>query len=83
MLADDTVANTQSQSSPFTYLFGREEGIKDAFRVFDPVAIIAEDDLYPRSVVQRLEHDAAWPSGNANGIVGIIENVQKNLLQLV
>ena len=79
----DSVANAEAQSRSLTDLLGSEEGIKDAVRVFNAVAVVAEgnfDDVIPAG---GPDLDARSSSSFAHRVVGIVQNVQKDLLQLL
>src|SRR5437867_1217021 len=83
MFLHDAIADAQAEAGSFTDLFCREERIEDAIRVRDSVTVVAEGNF--DGVVRLRAHDldAGGTPHLANGIVGVIENIEEDLLQLV
>src|SRR5215469_7146471 len=83
MFADDSVTDTQPQSRPLAHFLGREKWIKNALRIADPDAVVAERDFNPASGASAHDLDPSCPPGFAHGVIGVVENIQEDLLQLM
>src|SRR6266849_4330427 len=83
MFADDSVADAQAEAGSLPYFLGSEEWIKDAVRIGNTVAVIAERDL--DEILQACGHDfnTRQPAGLAYRVIGIVNNVKEDLLQLM
>ena len=83
MFADDSVADAETQASSLPYFFGSEEWIKDAVRSGNPLAVIAERDLDEIPQVCGHDFNTGQAAGFAHRVIGIVKNVEKDLLQLM
>src|SRR6516165_9350495 len=83
MLAHNSLADAQSETCAFPDILGGKKGVEDAVWTLDPVAVVAKDHLDQVVQIGRADFDARGAARIAHGIVGIVQNVQKNLLQLV
>src|SRR5271170_6417782 len=81
--ANDAITDAQSQPRALAGLFGREEGIENSIGLADAGAVVDERNL--DGIVFAPCSDANSPMVTAflNRVVRVIENVQKNLLQLL
>src|SRR5258708_19384224 len=78
----DTVTDAQTQTRAFTDRFGCVKGIKDTIHVSESIAIIVKTQRHSAIVAAGL--DAYFLAGIAlQGIDGIIQQIQQNLLELV
>ena len=83
MFADNAVANTQAQTGAFADVFGGKERIKNTFGIGNAQAAIAKRNLDERAGAGAPDLDAGGTRAFADGVVGIVEDVQKHLLDLV
>src|SRR5580693_5544783 len=83
MFADDAITNTQAEASPLADVFGGKEGIKNAFGVGDPRAVVRKGNFHERAGLSAHNLNAGGPPGFADRVIGIIQDVKKYLLQLV
>src|ERR1700720_1087586 len=83
VLVQNAVAYAQAQAGSFAHFFGSEERIENAIRVRDAVAVVAEGDLYKTGGARAHDLNARGTSRFSHRVVGIIQNVEKPLLQLM
>src|SRR5579859_674304 len=83
MLTQNPIADTQSQTGALADLFCREKWIEDAFRMDYPLAVIGECDLVHAAALMAGDGDAARPVAVTHSIIGVVEDVEDYLLQLV
>src|SRR5208282_767938 len=83
MLADDAVADTQTQARALAHVFGCKEWIEDNGGIGNAGTIIAEGNLHKGARQSALDFDSGGPRGFANRVIGIIQDVEKHLLQLM
>ena len=83
MFADDTIANTQAQTSALANVFGGKERIKDFFGINDADTVIAKRNFDECAVAGAPNLNASGPPGVADGVVSIVQDVEKHLLELV
>ena len=83
MRADDAVADAESQAGTFAGLFGGEEGIEDAFGIGDAGAVVHEGDFDVILGTAGADADAAVVARFLDSVVGIIQNIEENLLELL
>src|SRR5580692_2724586 len=87
MGAHDSVTDAESQASAFAYLFGREERIENPIGLGDSGAVV--DERYLDGIdlgidgAAGADGDFAVIAGFLNGVVGVVQDVQKDLLQLL
>src|SRR5262249_56456655 len=62
---------------------GREERIENALGVLDALAVVAELGLQPASLLRGFNLDHATAPRGPNRIVSVVEDIEKDLLQLV
>ncbi len=83
MGADNPIADAEAKARAFAGLLGGEEGIEDAFRVGYAGAVINKGHFDVVFRATRANADAAVIAGFLDGVIGVIEDVQENLLQLL
>src|ERR1700674_1237835 len=83
MLLDDAVADAQTEAGSLSHLLGGEEGIENAVRMGDAVAIVAERDFHGIAGLGCRDLDARRAAYGVYGVVGVVEDIEKDLLQLV
>src|SRR5258708_9013712 len=83
MFADNAVANTQSQASTFADVFGGKERIENTFGIDDADAVIAKRNLDEGAGMAAHDFNAGGATAFADGIVSVVQDVEKHLLELV
>src|SRR5580658_10451191 len=83
MRVDDPVANAQTQPSSLADLFCCEEWIKNALGMCDSRTVILEKDLQMPVAARRRNFNSSGTLDLSHRIIGVVEDVQENLLQLV
>src|SRR5579864_5118579 len=83
MLFHDSVADTEAEAGAFADLLGGEERVKNLVGVDDAAAVIGEGNLHGVAGLGRHDFDARRTANLANSVIGVVQNVQENLLQLV
>ncbi len=82
--ANDSVADTQSETRSLAYFLGGKERIENTIEIGDSRSIVAKCTIstcpLPDDVTISIPPGVG---GFLDGIVGIIQNVQEHLLQLV
>src|SRR5262249_12003737 len=79
----DAVTNTQSQSGTFSRRFGGVERIENLFHASDARAVVGDRDFDTVSNAQSFEPDYASAAGFFDCVIRVVENVEKDLLQLL
>src|SRR5216683_1752022 len=83
MFTDDAIADTQAQTSTLADVLGGKERIKNTFGIDDAHTVVAKRNL-DESVGAGAPHlDASGPRGFADGVVSVVQDVEKHLLELV
>src|SRR5271166_1231213 len=83
MLLHDAVADAEAEAGSLANLFGGEEGIEDTIGMGDAVAIVAEGYFDGVAGLGGHDFDAGRTANFVNRVISIVQDVQKNLLQLV
>src|SRR5580765_3649328 len=83
MGAHDAVANAQAEPGTLTSLLGGVKGIEDAFRVGDTGSIVRNGNFNGITAQPRADGDPPAVPGLLHRVIGVIENIQENLLQLL
>src|SRR4029077_1436249 len=83
MFADDAIANTQAQTGTLADVLGGKERIKNTFGIGDAHTVIAKRNLDERAGAGAPNLNAGGPRGFADGVVSIVQDVEKHLLELV
>src|SRR5882762_817556 len=83
MLPHDAIADTQAQASSLPHFLGGEERLEDAIGLGNALAIITEGDLYVGAEAGGHDLDTGGAASFPDRIVGVVHDVEKNLLQLV
>src|SRR5882757_9256900 len=83
MGAHDAVANAQAESSAFTGLLGGVKRIEDPLRIGDSGSVVRNGHLNRIAAQPRADTDAPTMPRLLYRVIGVIENVQENLLQLL
>src|SRR5260370_6928425 len=83
MFADDAIANTQAQTSTLADVLGGKERIKNTFWIDDAHSVIAKRNRDERGGTGAPDLNAGGPRGFADGVVSVVQDVEKHLLELV
>src|SRR5579863_4637563 len=83
MSADDSIANAEAEARALGGLFGGVKRIEDALGVWDAGTVVGDSYFDVLIVAARVNHDASALSGVLNGIVGVVQDIQEDLLQLL
>src|SRR5947209_13237696 len=83
MLAYDAIADAQPQACALPNFLRGEKWIEDALGILNALAIVAEQDFHPAAVMNSLNFNQPRPACSPNRVIGIIQNVEEYLLQLV
>src|SRR5207248_7506992 len=83
MLAQNSVTDAQPQSSSLAYFLSGEEGIKNALAMNDSLPVICEHNLVRISTLPGRNFNATRATLVAHRVIGVVQNVQNHLLQLV
>src|SRR5712692_11950176 len=83
MGAHDAVANAQPESGAFAGLLSGVKGIEDTLRISDSSSVVGNCHFNGITTQPRADGNAPTVSGLLDRIIGVIENVQENLLQLL
>src|ERR1700722_4242113 len=81
--ADNAIANAQPQARSFTGMFRGVERIKNALRIDDARAVIGYVHFDGLIAMRGSNGNPPTLAGFLDGVVGVIQNIQKNLLQLL
>src|ERR1700719_1420510 len=81
--ADNTVADAQPQARSFARMFCGVERIENALRIDDANAVVSDVHFNGVVLMTGSNSDPAAFARFLNGVVGVIQNIQKNLLQLL
>src|ERR1700730_7040406 len=80
---DNAVANAQPQTCPFAGMFGGVKRIENALRIDDASTVVGDVHFDGVMVMTGSNGDPPALAGFLDRIVGVIQNIQKNLLQLL
>src|ERR1700677_349862 len=85
MFLDDAVGEAQAQAGAFADGFGGEEGVEDFGQVFrrNAWAVVLKTNLDFLSQHASAEANDAMGTEGFNGLAGIIDNVEEDLLELM
>src|SRR5689334_13325234 len=83
MLAHDSIADAQAQPGSLPNFLGGKKWIKDALRMLNAFAIIAEKDFDPAAILNGFNLDQAWSTRGLHGIIRVVQDIEKYLLQLM
>src|ERR1700682_1611171 len=83
MFTDDAIANTQAQTGTLADVLGGEERIKNTFGIDYAHTVIAKRNLDERVGAGAPDLNARGPRGFADGVVSVVQDVEKHLLELV
>src|SRR5579864_2801274 len=83
MLPHDAVTNAQAEASSLADFFCRVERLEDAFRLRNPRSVVSDRDLHPSLALRRGDLDAPHATDFAHGVIGIVQDVEKHLLELI
>src|SRR6266404_2029850 len=83
MGAHDAVANTQAKPGAFAGLLGGVKGVEDSLRIGDSGSVIRNGHFNRIAAQARPDGNAPTMPGLLYRVISIIQNVQKNLLQLL
>src|ERR1700685_1206167 len=80
---DDAVADAETEASAFADFLGGEKRIEDAVYLRDAGAVVAKHDFDFIAAIQRLNFYSAGAADFLHGVVGVVQNIQEDLLKLV
>src|SRR5713101_2553796 len=83
MFTDDAIANTQAQTSTLADVLGGKERIKNTFGIDDAHTVIAKRNLDESVGAGAPDLNARGPRGFADGVISVVQDVEKHLLELV
>src|SRR5579871_1632846 len=83
MLFHDAVANAEAQARPFSNFLGGEKWIENLFRLGDSVSVVAERYFDGVPGLGRENLDPRRAPYVMHRVVSVVQNIEKNLLQLV
>src|SRR5216684_3553440 len=83
MGADDAVADTQTKTRSLSHFFGCKERVEDAVRIGDAGTVIPKEDFHGIVSWRRLDFNPAPSASFPHRVIGVIEDVQENLLELL
>ena len=81
--ARSSITNAQTQSRAFANLFGGVKGIEDFLRISDACAVIPDRYFEGRAPPPRRDFNVAALSGFLHCVIGVVQNIQEDLLQLL
>src|SRR5216683_8041807 len=83
MFTDDAIADTQAQTSTLADVLGGKERIKNTFGIDDAHTVVAKRNFDERAGAGAPDLNAGGPRGFADGVVSVVQDVEKHLLELV
>ena len=83
MLAHDAITDAQAQPGSLPHFLGGKKRIKDALRMLDAFAVIAEKDLNPAAILNGFDLNQAGSPGGLHGVISVVQDIEKHLLQLM
>ena len=83
VLFHDSIADAQTEAGSLSHLFGGEEGIENFIGMGNPVTVVAERNFDGISGLRAHDLDAGWAANFVHGIVSVVQDIEKNLLQLM
>ena len=83
VLLHDAVADAEAEAGSLADLLGGEEGIENAVGMGDAVAVVAERNFHGVAGFGGHDLDAGGAADFMNRVVGVVQDVEENLLQLV
>src|SRR5579863_2574939 len=83
MRLDDPVTNAKAESRALSDRLGRKERLKNAVRVRNSWPAVAKINLHIFRASDGLDFDPAGAAALLDGVKGVIENIQKDLPDLV
>lgn len=83
VLLDDAIADAEAKPGALSDLFGCEEGVENLVGMSNSIAIIGKRHLYRISGFGGHDLDASRAADFVHRVVSVVQNVEKDLLQLV
>jgi hypothetical protein len=83
VLLHDAIADAKTKSGSLADFLGGEEGIEDAVGLGDALAVVAEGDFDSIAGFRAHDFDAGGATDFMDCVVGVVQNVEKDLLKLV
>src|SRR6266853_3674441 len=83
MFTDDAIADTQAQTSTLADVLGGKERIKNTFGIDDAHTVVAKRNLDESVGAGAPDLNARGPRGFADGVISVVQDVEKHLLELV
>src|SRR6266702_6992233 len=79
----DSITDTQAEACALTHLLSSKEGIEDAVRLRDSVAVVPESHLYELLVAASGNLQTRPLYRLPHGVIRVVQDVKKHLLQLL
>jgi hypothetical protein len=83
MLLHNAVADAEAEAGSLADLLGGEEGIEDAIGMGNAVSVVGERNFDGIADSGADDLDAGGTADFMHGVIGVVQDVQENLLQLV
>src|SRR5581483_2690096 len=83
VLLNDAVTDAEAESGSLANFLGSKERVKNLVRMSDALAIVRERDFHEIFPADGGDLDAGRVPDFVHRVVGIIENIQEYLLQLM
>jgi hypothetical protein len=83
VLLDDAITDAEAKPRALSHLFGGKERIENLVGMRNPVAVIGKRDLNCVSGLGGHDFNASGTADFMHGVIGVVENVEEHLLQLM
>src|SRR5262245_60157240 len=81
--AHNPVTDAQAEPGALAGLFRSVEGVEDALDVADAGSVVANGHFHPAFAMPRLQVNLAAAPGLFRGVISVVQQVEKDLLQLL
>ena len=83
MLFDNPVADAEAESGALSNFLGGEERVEDLIGMGDALAVVRERHFNKVAGFGGRDFDASGRSDFVDGVIGVVKNIQEDLLQLM
>src|SRR5258708_10083071 len=83
MLLQNAITNAEAEAGTFSYFFRGEERVENLVGMGDAIAVVAERNFNGVAGLGGDDLDARRSPDFVDGVVGIVQDIEKDLLQLV